>query len=218
MSPDDISFICILVASVLLGAASAWIPAQLRPLVFAFAGAAGLVLSCGLSSIHPALTTIAVVVVLRMSPQRQHGRLCATVSFGYLGALRLLDPPAGVANAAQLMLTLRLTSLGFDSADGRLPTTIDIRSILLYASSAHGLFTGPFYTYEKWISAMCHRAPLAPRALAGVLLQVIMTISVWQGIGRILPFSSIRALATQASPLWSRLLLFFVSSFQFRFA
>lgn len=217
---DELAFVAILVGSLGLGAIAPTLPLRFKPLVFAASGVGALVLCCGEQSVHAITIALCTLAFLRLAPQRLHGMLCAAFCFGYLTLVRMTTSLRGPANAVQLMLTLRLTSLAFDSTDGKLVDSLPSQ-LLLYTCCCHGLFTGPFYTFDEWTSAMQLKkregSPQTPyRQAIGALARSLVIISIWQAVVHGLPFQRTRTEPWLELPLAHRLCYFFVSSSQYR--
>ena len=119
---EDAVFALIFVASLGIGYLLPSVDAASRSGAAGALGATLVALACGLRwALYPLLTIMITAAALAFAPRRLHGPLCFAAAFGSLAVLRLCDSPPGAANAVQLVLTLRLASVGFDSADGGLP-------------------------------------------------------------------------------------------------
>lgn len=215
---DDLVYVGVLAGSLALGKLSPALSSATRPFVFALAGVLALLLSCGAQSLHALATTGLALAVLRLAPVHLHGRVCAAVCFTYVTAMRLLTVPRGPTNAVQLMLTLRLTMLGFESTDGRL-NGVPSHRLILYISCMHGLFTGPCYTFDDWSQAMglvSRPGELIARRPGWTLAWAFAVACVWQGVVRALPYKQIFDETWSQKPLLHRVAYFFVSSSQYR--
>lgn len=219
MSRDDLAYLIILVGSLLIAPLIGALPVSARGGAAALAGVAAVIGACGTQAAHSLGCIACTVAVLRLAPQRWHGTLCCAFNFGYLGALRLFAEPLGPTNAVQLLMTLRLSSLGFESTDGSLPAESGAARLVMFACCYHGLFTGPYYTYFEWDAAVASTRPMshALPQLGRSLLATCGAVAVWQGTARLLPFAHVASAEWAAAPFWRRFGYFHASSYQFRF-
>jgi hypothetical protein len=231
MASDDKLYALVLVLSLPLGALLPLLPPSIRASGAGAAGGVLAVLACGLRSAAYSLCSIGLTcVALRLAPRRHHGPVCFACAFGCLFALRLLSlltVTTGPANALQLVLTLRLASLGFDSADGVIGeaghSAPPVAPVLQYALCYHGHLSGPFVRFSDWAAAMRQpsAAPTAEawtsaaRALAGAAA----ALAVWRGVASLLPYKPMAAAEAWwlALPLPRRVAYFYLSSYQHRF-
>jgi len=224
---DDIIYALVFLLSLPLGALLPSLRPGVRGGVAGAAGAALTIAACGGWALYSLCSVLLSYAVLRVAPRRLHGPLCFAGAFVCLGALRLFATPPGPANAVQLVATLRLASLGFDSADSTLQAEGDPSLLLLlqYAFCYHGLFSGPFYRFVEWARVMrSPRSAVAPtadaRALAGrALLSALATLAVWRAVAAYLPYKYMTADdgAWRSLPPLPRLAYFYLSSFQQRY-
>lgn len=214
MAADDVAFAGILIGSIVLSALLRWLPAHWRADVSAAVGTATMMAACGLkNALHPLSAIALAMVLLKLAPRRWHASAALVTSFGHLAVVRLLPSrPGGPTNAAMLLLTLRLAAPSSELSSAA--------ELMRYASCYHGLFTGPYYSYETWRAAM--RAPQPfPNARESCfrLVAAIGALIVWRAIVVALPYRSTwesgGGADTAATWLW-RLGYFYVSSFQFR--
>jgi hypothetical protein len=228
---DDV-YVLVLFFSLILGALLPLIPPSARGSVAGAVGGAMAVFACGLRSAAYALGSILLTwAALQLAPRRHHGPLCFACAFGCLFALRLFSAPSkpghtGPTNALHLIMTLRLASLGFDSADGAIRAGQSAQAVvplMQYALCYHGLLSGPFVRYSEWAVAMRHPAgpptaqawASAARALAGSAASVL----VWRIAASLFPYGPMAAADAWwlALPFPQRLAYFYLSSFQQRF-
>ena len=217
--PDDAVFAMAILVSVLLGIVMrSTCRAQTRVLLATAAGTL-VALATGAACLAHALFQIAAIFcVLKRAPQELKGPLCATAAFAYLALLRIAHLQSGAANALQLMLTLKLASVGFDAADGNAaPTTL--AQLYQYCFCYFGIITGPFFSYDDWVRAMqaSYVQKQWPTRARRALASAIFAILVWQGIHFFLPYSHIQEQYWTDSPFIYRFAYFYVSSFQFRY-
>lgn len=220
---EDAVFALIFVASLGIGYLLPSVDAASRSGAAGALGATLVALACGLRwALYPLLTSMITAAALAFAPRRLHGPLCFAAAFGSLAVLRLCDSPPGAANAVQLVLTLRLASVGFDSADGGLPCNQGPLRLLQYAFCYHGLFSGPFYPWAEWAAAMGAPAgvPLQPaerRQVWCAVRDAAITLCVWRGVAWLTPYARLSEPGWAAQPRLWRLCYFYLSSFQFRF-
>lgn len=224
---DDAIFALVLLLSLPVGGLLPLVSPSARGSVASAVGGVLAVLACGLRCAAYALGSILLTcAVLRLAPRGRHGPVCFACAFGCLFTLRLLAAPSGPANALQLVLTLRLASLGWDSADGAIgasQSTPAVATLVQYALCYHGLLSGPFVRYSDWAIAMSHPAgpptaetwAAAGRALAGAA----GALTVWRGAAWLLPYGPMAAADAWwlALPLNRRVAYFYLSSYQQRF-
>jgi lysophospholipid acyltransferase 7 len=212
MASDDVTFVCILVGSVVLSALLRLCPSHWRADAAAVSGAAAILGACGpWNALHP-LTAVALALLVRwIVPSRWREGTAFVVAFGHLASLRVLPtPPGGPTNAAMLLLTLRLAAGG--------PAPRSSFELMRYASCYQGLFTGPYYSYEVWDAAMREpqRSPSA-YALVRALLAAVGATAVWRVIAVVLPYRAVWEGGSEMGlALIQRICYFYASSYQFR--
>lgn len=238
---EDTAFAFIMLASVPWAFFMRLLPASQRPLAGALTGVFALLATCNAHALsHLASAVLYSAVLLagilptEYTPpvpeevRMQFGAVVATFNFAHLGLSRsgvLGEPLGGVANAAHLIMTLRLTSAAFDVSDGSGPQSM--RELVLYATSFHGLLTGPFLTHSAWSDAM--RAPPPQpggRFVVGGLLRAVSFLAIWRAVCHLLPYGLIWDDAAWEGGLClpaalgglsvRRLGYFFLSSYQYR--
>ena len=213
MSPDDLTYVAILIGSVVFSALLRLVPRHSRATASAAVGAVAIAGACGEAAIHPASgLLLAIANHVFMPPGMRRGG-AFVLAFSHLGVLRALGVATGPTNAALLVLVLRFAAAG-DAEDGPRSAAELVR----YTCCYHGLFTAPFYTYAEWAAAMRAPQPLPmARDLARAVLAVLVALVVWQGVAKQFPFS--HALDVEAWEGWHshRALYFYASSFQYRF-
>ena len=121
---DDILFALVFILSVPLGALLPTLSPAVRGGAAGAVGAALTTVACGVSwAAYPLFSVLLAYATLRLTPRRLRGPLCFVGAFACLGAHRLFATPPGPANAVQLIVTLRLASLGYsDSSPAPRPT------------------------------------------------------------------------------------------------
>lgn len=236
---DDVLYAIVLVLSLSAGLALPVLRPRTRRAASAALGILLLLGTCGpTGALYPLGCVLSAYGVLVLAPRGTRGRLCFCCAFGGLGLLRLLGSPSGPANAVQLVLTLRLASLGFDVDDDTLRAahpegnlhgdeeTPPLLLLLEYSFCYHGLFTGPFYRYAQWANAMSSgaQASLAPErivrlATGRALAVALLTLAVWCAAATGLPYRpmSIGEDWWLEWPIHRRLAYFYASSFQQRY-
>ncbi|XP_072281470.1 lysophospholipid acyltransferase 7 [Pyxicephalus adspersus] len=179
MSPDEITYLCVLVLSIPVG----YLFKNASSLVKQWGGAAvGLLLilvTCHIHTLHSVITILGTWLIVKISPRSCHF-LALGWTFTYLLFFRTviyfnLPAPTSFTNAVQLLLTLKLVSLANEVQDfsrakkqeavsfsnqssfsmiTKVPHLIEF---FLYSYCYIGLMTGPFYrykTYHDWLHQM----------------------------------------------------------------
>ncbi|XP_066291432.1 lysophospholipid acyltransferase 7-like isoform X2 [Branchiostoma lanceolatum] len=126
MSPDELIYLGLLVLSIPLGGLVRQVrePTWRRAVVFAV-GAGQVLLTCRWDTLHSLVTILGTFTILKTAGPRTCHLLTFVWCFGYLAFFRTchlfhLPSPAAVANAVQLVLTLKLSSVAFDIRDSHL--------------------------------------------------------------------------------------------------
>ncbi|XP_075696004.1 membrane-bound acylglycerophosphatidylinositol O-acyltransferase MBOAT7 isoform X1 [Rhinoderma darwinii] len=176
MSPDEITYLAVLLFSVLIG----FLFKHASPQAKQWGGAAvGLLLTLGTSNIHilhSVITIFGTWLITKFSPRSCHF-LALGWTFTYLFFFRIvtyfdLPAPTPFTNAVQLLLTLKLVSLANEvqefsrakkhdvasfsrpSSANMIPKIPSLVEVFLYSYCYIGLMTGPFYrfkTYHDWL-------------------------------------------------------------------
>ena len=126
MNRDDIIYVALLVLayplSVVFRAATRTASPSVRHVAGGGLGALLALVTCGVDCTHAVVSSSLCYLLLRVAPRRAVAPLTFAAAFGYLAVMRLAPhlvlPGAvgvsGPANALQLILTLKLTSVAFD--------------------------------------------------------------------------------------------------------
>ena len=192
---QDLVYVFILVGSVAIAPLLRCIPTAARASASAAIGAAAICGACQLDAHHFATALLLAIAVQKCTPPRRRGLVMMALVFAHLGIVRLLPTsPNGPANAAQLILTLRLAACGFHAPE----STFDL---VCYACCYHGIFTGPFYSHAAWKSAMSSPSPWpTPRALGAAVLRALTALGVWLVTKDVFPFQWARDASNPTCP------------------
>eukprot|EP00965_Chrysotila_dentata_P250086 6209245-Pleurochrysis_carterae.AAC.2 len=220
---DDAMYALVLLASLAAGAVlySGMVPIQARAAFSAGIGVLVLCLCCQTQAIHAFFPAAMVLLVIMLLPKYLHGKLCLSISIGYLALARNLQLGA-FTNAVLLILTLKLMSIGFDSQDGKLSSRSPIL-ILQYLFCFNGMLTGPFYRFTAWEEVLVlprtgHVRKSPPGAVARALARTIAAVAIWRGVAVFLPFSAVYDPSFGKATLLYRCMYAYLSCFQFRCA
>uniref|UniRef100_A0A7S4B407 Lysophospholipid acyltransferase 7 n=2 Tax=Chrysotila carterae TaxID=13221 RepID=A0A7S4B407_CHRCT len=219
---DDAMYALVLLASLAAGAVlySGMVPIQARAAFSAGIGVLVLCLCCQTQAIHAFFPAAMVLLVIMLLPKYLHGKLCLSISIGYLALARNLQLGA-FTNAVLLILTLKLMSIGFDSQDGKLSSRSPIL-ILQYLFCFNGMLTGPFYRFTAWEEVLVlprtgHVRKSPPGAVARALARTIAAVAIWRGVAVFLPFSAVYDPSFGKATLLYRCVYAYLSCFQFRY-
>ncbi|XP_078692161.1 membrane-bound acylglycerophosphatidylinositol O-acyltransferase mboat7-like [Branchiostoma floridae x Branchiostoma belcheri] len=183
MSPDELLYLSLLVLSIPLGCVLRQVRGHTwrRAAVFAL-GAGQVILTCRWDTLHSLVSILGTFTILKTAGPRTCHLLTFVWCFGYLAFFRTchlfhLPYPAAVANAVQLVLTLKLSSVAFDIRDSYVaeksrkdgndnspnnrtatdkptaPEVLNVPSLtdlLCYSYCYIGVYTGPFYKYRTY--------------------------------------------------------------------
>ncbi|KAM4703517.1 lysophospholipid acyltransferase 7-like [Rhinophrynus dorsalis] len=176
MSPDELTYLAVLLCSVPVGFLFKNGSPQVKQRCGAALGVILTLLTCNIHILHSVITILGTWVILKISPRSCHF-LALGWTFTYLLFFRTvtyfdLPAPTPFTNAVQLLLTLKLVSLANEvqefcrvkkqevssfskpSVIGVIPNIPKLSEIFYYSYCYIGLMTGPFYrykTYHDWL-------------------------------------------------------------------
>ena len=217
MKRDDLTYVLILVGSVIISALLRLVPARARATTSAAIGVLSVVGACKELAALPATALLLALANHVVVPARWRRASAMGLAFCHLGAVRSFGYADGPTNAVLLVLVLRLSAAGDPEHGPR-----GMAELTRYACCYHGLFTAPFFTYADWTSAMRAPQPLPTASAVGrAVVAVLGAVGIWQCVATMLPFDH----ALDAGPAWapwaslpagSRYIYFYFSSYQFR--
>jgi D-alanyl-lipoteichoic acid acyltransferase DltB (MBOAT superfamily) len=213
---SDGAFVVILLGSVVGSAVLRLVPGRSRATLSAAAGAALICAACEpYQVLHLGSSLLLGVLSWMLCAPAWRGSVCMLLTFAHLGGLRVMGVATGPANAALLVLVLRLIAGNSDRPTDAPKTVADF---VLYACCYQGLFTAPFYTYTQWNAAMRAPAPFpSVRTIALDVLRSAVVFAVWRALAWQLPFHvALDDSQWMHTSPWARPLHFYASSYQFR--
>ncbi|XP_068785311.1 lysophospholipid acyltransferase 7 isoform X1 [Struthio camelus] len=241
MTPQELTYLAVLLASIPLGFAFKGRGPRARQLGGAAAGLALALATCGPHALHSLLTVLGTWALLRLAPRRC-GAAAMAWTFGYLLFFRVapawgLPAPPPYANALQLLLTLKMVSLASDVQElseapppaqevtsappelaiGSLEACPGLLEILCYSYCYLGLLTGPFYrfgTHRDWVRGPVPAASW--RRVLGRAAPAPALGALGEAAARLFPLGAVRAPAFGARPLALRLFYMAPVFFAFR--
>eukprot|EP00058_Branchiostoma_floridae_P013858 XP_002599346.1 hypothetical protein BRAFLDRAFT_199715 [Branchiostoma floridae] len=192
MSPDELVYLSLLVLSIPLGCLVRQVRDHTwrRAVVFAV-GAGQVLLTCRWDSLHSLVSILGTFTILKTAGPRTCHLLTFVWCFGYLAFFRTchlfhLPYPAAVANAVQLVLTLKVGTCLKDgndnSANNRaseetkdrpteqalLPVP-SLTDLFCYSYCYIGVYTGPFYKYRTYHDFIYQEKPSSVPVLQPLL-------------------------------------------------
>mmetsp|Transcript_21752 Transcript_21752/g.33801 ORF Transcript_21752/g.33801 Transcript_21752/m.33801 type:complete len:457 (-) Transcript_21752:189-1559(-) len=197
------------------------------------------------SFIHSFITILVTGLMLFVVPKFPNFESVAlTFIWTHLIYIRLYTDVQGVGNAFQLILTLKLSSLCWDikdhetkgkKNDGKDAASFDIPSsffeYLCYVYFLPGAFTGPFFTYDDYLSAIddnhrtsrnpCYmlpttRPPPTESTWKRHLLLFIPILALYLLFEKFLPFSYVKTVDYLAQPFYYRFWYYIISAYSLR--
>ncbi|XP_006000687.1 lysophospholipid acyltransferase 7 [Latimeria chalumnae] len=176
MSPDEITYLSILLLSIPIGFLFKQASPRVKQVGGASVGFLLTVLTCNVHTVHSLITILGTWLILKINKRSCHN-VTLLWTFSYLLFFRMvtlfgLPSPTPFTNAVQLLLTLKLVSLANEVRDytlakkeemtsfsksaviGQLSRIPNLWEILCYNYCYIGLMTGPFYrykTYQDWL-------------------------------------------------------------------
>ncbi|XP_028929589.1 lysophospholipid acyltransferase 7 [Ornithorhynchus anatinus] len=177
MSPDEWTYLAVLLAAVPIGFAFKTAGPRVKQVGSAAVGLGLTLLTCGPHVLHSLVTILGTWGIMKVQPRSCHF-LALGWTFSYLLFFRTvtafgLPAPTPFTNAIQLLLTLKLVSLASEvqefnrarreeatafaktPAVGLLLGVPTLPEMLSYSYCYVGIMTGPFYryrTYQDWLS------------------------------------------------------------------
>ncbi|XP_053546707.1 lysophospholipid acyltransferase 7 [Bombina bombina] len=172
MSPDELTYLAILICSIPVGFLFKNASPQVKQLGGAAVGLLLTLITCQIHVLHSVVTIIGIWLILKLSPRSCHF-LALGWTFTYLLFFRTvtyfgIPVPTPFTNAVQLLLTLKLVSLANEvqefcrskkqemtsfskhSVVGVIPSIPSLAEIFFYSYCYVGLMTGPFYRYKTY--------------------------------------------------------------------
>ncbi|KAM5132011.1 lysophospholipid acyltransferase 7 isoform 1-T2 [Mantella aurantiaca] len=176
MSPDEITYLCVLLFSIPVGFLFKNASSQVKQWGGAAVGMLLILTTCHIHILHSVVTILGTWLLVKISPRSCHF-LVLGWTFTYLLFFRTvtyynLPAPTPFTNALQLLLTLKLVSLANEvqefsrdkkqevssfssrSSTGMITRIPSLYEVFLYSYCYIGLMTGPFYrykTYHDWL-------------------------------------------------------------------
>ncbi|XP_064617963.1 lysophospholipid acyltransferase 7-like [Liolophura sinensis] len=183
MSTDDIVYILVLVTSIPLGLYIRQTKeAKVKQKLCSIVGFVLVLLTCRLHALHSLITTVVNCIIVKYFDIRYCHWVSFAWCFGYLLGFRtihLLGIPSAppLANAVQLLLTLKMVMVAFEVHESQFPlkerryehmdgerlkylqekyvaVAPSFQDIFLYAYCYIGMFTGPFYRYRTYVDML----------------------------------------------------------------
>ncbi|KAM4652809.1 lysophospholipid acyltransferase 7 isoform 1-T3 [Discoglossus pictus] len=173
MSPDELTYLAVLLCSVPVGFLFKNGSPQVKQLGGAAVGLLLTLLTCHINVLHSVITILGTWLILKISPRSCHF-LALGWTFTYLLFFRTVTyfgfpAPSPFTNAIQLLLTLKLVGLANEvqefcrskkqevssfskpSVIGVIPSIPSLTEIFFYSYCYVGLMTGPFYRYKTYL-------------------------------------------------------------------
>lgn len=175
MSPDEITYLCVLLLSIPVGFLFKNASSHVKQWCGAAVGLFVVLMTCHIHTLHSVVTILGTWLIVKISPRSCHF-MALGWTFTYLFFFRTvtyynLPAPTSFTNAVQLLLTLKLVSLANEVQEFSRSKKQEVASftshssigitklpnlteVFLYSYCYIGLMTGPFYrykTYHDWL-------------------------------------------------------------------